>query len=450
MADDIKNKFISEFERNRNILLPDSNPVVGNIRAVAFEKFKTLGIPDKNDEEWKHTDINPFIKPDYIQHIKRPGFEFKIEEVFKCDVPELNTLSLITINGWYFQQHEKLSSIPENCIVGSFAEAVKKYPDIVEKYYSKYSFDSKNGLTALNTAFAQDGIFIYIPRNTKIECPIQIVNIVNYPENSIVQQRNLIIAEEGSEVKLVFCEHSLYFNKSFINSVTEIIAGENSKIDVYNVQNSSNNTAQHFELDICQKTNSRVTSGVFTLHGGFVRNNTNVLLNGEKCETELNGLYLSDREQHVDNNTFIDHAFPNCRSNEKYKGIIDDKAHGVFSGKILVRQNSQKTTAFQSNNNLLLTDEARINTKPHLEIFADDVKCGHGATTGQMDTEAMFYLRSRGINENEARQMLMYAFAAEIINKIDIKPLRERIDDLVSKRLRGELSRCNNCVIKCS
>ncbi len=446
----IKEKLVSDFQSNRELILGKTNGIIKDIRSNAFETFKKAGIPHIKLEDWRFTNIIDSIKPEYIQHFKRPIKEIKFDDIFKCDVPKLETILIEMINGWYSNYNEPLHVLEDGVIVGSFAEGLKKFPDIFEKHYARYANDNRNGLISLNTATANDGVFIYVPDNVIAKKSVQIVNMVYSNKDLLINQRNLFVIGKNSQIKIVVCDHSMFFNSSFVNSFTEIVANENSIVDHYKLQNYSNVTSQYTSTDIIQDSGSKVSSNTFTLHGGFTRNDVKVSLNGRHSEINLNGLYLMDRKQHVDNNTFIEHAVPECLSNEKYKGILDDEAKGVFSGKIYVKKDAQKTTAYQLNKNMLLKDTATINTKPQLEIYADDVKCSHGAAVGQLDPEAMFYLRSRGISINEARMLLMYAFANEIINEITIEPLRERIDDLVAKRLRGEMSRCNNCSIRCS
>jgi Fe-S cluster assembly protein SufD len=256
--------------------------------------------------------------------------------------------------------------------------------------------------------------------------------------------------EPGSDVKIVICDHTLSPQKFLTNAVTEIEVGENASFDYYKVQNEHNDSVQVSHTYIHQEANSNVQSTVITLHGGLVRNNLNIKLDGEGSDCKAYGLYFTDKTQHVDNFVFIDHAKPNCTSNQLYKGILDDQSMGAFTGRILVARDSQKTLAYQKNSNLLLTSDARMNTKPQLEIYADDVKCSHGATVGQIDEDALFYMRSRGISEKEARLLLQYAFAHEVLNEIKIEPLQIRMNELIEKRLRGELSKCNNCAMHCS
>lgn len=444
----VKNELISLYDKNVNKLNKGSVKFINDIRANAIKHFKNTGIPTiKNN--YKYPNLEPAFRNDYIMHFVPQTINVDLAEVFQCDVPELNTHVILLINGWYADKETPLKQLPEGAVIGSFAKASEKYPEIFKKYYSRYTYNKENGLVALNTAFAQDGIFLYIPRGVIIEKPIQIINLIITDNDLMIQPRNLIVLEENAQAKVIICDHTLSPQKSLTNSVTEITVNENAIFDYYNIQNEHNDSTQLSSVFVYQKTNSRMLSNTITLHGGLVRNNIYVLMDDEGCESNIYGLYLVDKEQHIDNYTYIDHAKPNCTSNELYKGILDDSATGAFLGHILVRKDAQNTNAFQSNKNILLTSDAKMNTKPQLEIYADNVKCGHGATVGQLDENALFYMRTRGIAEKEARMLLMYAFANEIISKIRIEPLKERIDELIEKRLRGEFSRCNCCPIKC-
>jgi Fe-S cluster assembly protein SufD len=267
--------------------------------------------------------------------------------------------------------------------------------------------------------------------------------------DSMLHYRNLIIFEDNSQGEIIVCDHTLSPFRFLTNSVTEIHAGKNADIYFSRIQNEHLNSNLITNLYINQEAGSRVITNNISLHGGFIRNNIHVTMNGERCENNSYGLFFGDREQHIDNYLFIDHAKPNCFSRQLFKGILDDKATGAFNGRILVRKDAQKTNAFQTNNNILLSDDAKMNSKPQLEIYADDVKCSHGATTGQLDENSLFYLQSRGIPRAEARLLMLTAFVYEVIDKISIIPLKDRISHLVEKRLRGELSRCNNCTMNC-
>jgi len=321
---------------------------------------------------------------------------------------------------------------------------------LVSAHYGKYADDRAESLTALNTAMSQDGIFIYIPDNVTVENNIQLVNITDFKQNLFLNTRNLIILGENSHLRLVQCDDSINHDVTFINTVTEVKIGRNSSLDHYKLQNKDDHTTLINSMYFHQEEGSSLSTNAISLNGGLIRNLSHVTLNGPHSSADVYGLYLMDRHQHVDNQVYINHVAPDCESRELFKGVLDDQASGVFNGHIKVYRDAQRTNAFQTNKNILLTDKASIDTKPFLEIYADDVKCSHGATIGQLDSEALFYIRSRGISESNAKILLMYAFAAEVINKISIPELRQRMDDMVKKRLRGELSQCEQCVLNCS
>jgi len=339
------------------------------------------------------------------------------------------------------------ASLPKGVVIGSFAEISKSHPEIVEAHYNKYAKNDEDSLVALNTAFAQDGFLIYVPKGVVIEKPIQIVNIMHSSEDLLAFPRNLVVIEENAQAKILLCEHTLTESKYLVNAVTEAYVAKNAIFDIYNIQNQHNLTTCVNSIFVHQKEHSSALTHNLTLHTGTTRNNVYVDMAEEHCESHVYGLYITDKNQHVDNFSFIDHAKPNCYSEELFKGVLDDKSTGAFAGKIMVRPDAQKTSAFQRNDNLLLTDTAKMNTKPMLEIYADDVKCSHGATVGQLDEKSMFYLRSRGIGKDEARILLMYAFAYEAVEKIRVPALRDEIKELVENTFRGELDKCNSCVL---
>jgi Fe-S cluster assembly protein SufD len=445
----IKKELIELYNYNSEQINSNVGSQVNSFRDKALSDFDVAGIPDRKNEAYRYTNIEPFFKGDYFSEFSHDYFfKINLSEIFSCDVPELDTYVVLLLNGFYYQGNG-LQLIPENITVCSFAEASIRYPEIFEKYYSRNAGSSTDGLVALNTLFAQDGIFVYIPKNTVLDKPLQIINICYSFKNLRIFRRNLIVAEENTKASIIVCDHTLYERSYLTNSLTEIFANDNSFIDYSKIQNENSLSTQISNTFVNQQKGSNFTTNTITLHGGLIRNNVFVNLDGEGSENNTYGLFLCDQQQHVASYTYVRHEKPNCRSNQLFKGILDNKATGAFNGKIYVNNDAQKTEAYQRNNNILLSSDARMYTKPHLEIYADDVKCSHGATIGQLDNEALFYIRSRGISYKEARFLLMYAFANEIISKINIGYLKERIIDMVDKRLRGELSRCNNCNIKC-
>lgn len=449
VATPIREELVSLYQNNFRLITKGSADILNRHREQAILHFGKLGIPSQKNEKYKYSRIEPLFAHEYQKHFAPKRISFKIDDIFRCDIPELDTHMALVLNGFYQPKGEKLTTLPNGVIYGSLAEAAAKLPDLVKGRYNTLAENQTDGLVALNTAFAQDGVFIYIPRNVAESKPIQIINQLMSDVDQLVQYRNLIMVEEGAQANVLVCDHTLTPNRFLSNVVTEIFVSNNAQLEFVKMQNEHNDAAQLTHTYAHQQADSRLVTNVLSLHGGFIRNNLAVILAGEGADAQLYGLYLTDRTQHTDNFTFIDHAVPNCTSNELYKGILDDQATGAFNGKIMVRRDAQKTQAYQSNNNLLLTADARMNTKPQLEIYADDVKCSHGATVGQLDNEALFYMRARGIGEREAKLLLMFGFAHDVVKRISIDTLRERIDDMVNKRLRGELSRCHNCPMHC-
>jgi Fe-S cluster assembly protein SufD len=370
--------------------------------------------------------------------------------MFTCEVHNFKTDQISFLNGWHIKTANAISSLPAGVVITGLGEAFQKYPGLIEKHYGRYADAGKDLFLAMNTAFARDGLFVYIPDNVVLENPLQMISIINHHENLLLQNRNLVILGKNSRMTLVMCDDSTNHQASFNNSVTEVFLDEGAQLEHYKLQNLNNNSTLLNSTWFHQEAGSRLDTFAITLNGGLIRNYSNVKLNGSGGDANIYGLYLVDKKQHVDNRVFVDHAVPDCTSSELFKGILDDEASAVFNGHVLVRREAQRTNAYQQNRNILLTDKATVNTRPFLEIYADDVKCSHGATVGQLDNEALFYLKSRGICMASARLLLMYAFAADVINKISLDPLMNRVDEMVKQRLKGELHVCQTCVLHCA
>jgi Fe-S cluster assembly protein SufD len=446
---EITERYLTLYKENIDKISSFSSPYINSFRRSAFEKFSELGIPTKKDEAYKYTNLNIFFDHDYKSYFMPVPEDFVKAEEFRCDVADLDAHGIVLLNGFYPTINQKLRQLPSGVWIGSLTEAAIRFPEIIKKHYAKYAKSESDGLISLNTAMALDGVFVYVPEGVALSKPVQVVNLVQGDEDMFSQHRNLFIVEKNAEFSLIICDHTLSPQKFLTNAVTEVYVGENSHFDLIRVQNEHNAACKVTHTFIHQEKNSVASSNNMTLHGGLIRNSTYHYLGGEGAESNSYGLYLADKWQHVDNYVNVDHAFPKCRSNQLFKGVLDDMSTGAFNGRILVRPDAQGTLAYQKNNNILLTDDAKMDTKPQLEIYADDVKCSHGATIGQLDNDALFYLQSRGINRKEARLMLMFGFAHEVIQNIKIEPLRERMDNLVMQRLKGELSRCANCMVKC-
>jgi len=447
---DVKGYLINVFLKRQQEINRNDTPFISGKRAEAFEIFRKAGFPHPAIERWRNTDLSRALNHAYFALPQPPSPDLDIDKIFRCDVPHFETLLITKLNGWYADSSNPLQILPNGMIYGSLAAAFSKYPELMNTHYGKYADGKEESLTALNTAMAQDGIFIYLPDNVTVEQTVQMVNIVDSRENLFLNSRNLIILGENSHMRLVQCDDSINHEVTFINSVTEVHIGRNATLDHYKLQNKDDHTTLINSMYFQQEEGSSLSTNAISLNGGLIRNLAQVTLNGRHGQSDIYGLYLMDRYQHIDNQVYIHHIAPGCQSRELFKGVLDDHASGVFNGHIKVHRDAQQTNAFQTNKNILLTEKATIDTKPFLEIYADDVKCSHGATIGQLDAEALFYIRSRGISEVNAKILLMYAFAAEVINKISIPELRLRMDDMVKKRLRGELSQCEQCVLNCS
>jgi len=446
---DLSLKYIAHYNDVKELLFDGSSEILNSKRNKAFQDFVKNGIPTRKDENYKYTNLHPRFSPDYRFLHEKEETDANLKEIFRCDVPQLNTHITLLFNGWFYQKNIKSATLQPGVILDSLENVAKNNPEIIQKYYAKLTGAETDPLVALNTAYAKDGYLLYIPKNVIIEKPIQIINLLKSENSTFATQRNLVIVEPGASVQLILCDHTINLNEYLSNSVTEIFVEENANLDYYTIQNQHNNSASINSVFIQQEKNSNVTSHTVSLHGGLIRNNLKVVMNGENAEANLYGMAFLDRNQHIDNATQVIHAKPHCQSNQIYKNVLDDKSTGAFSGRIHVARDAQKTNAFQRNNNLLLTDTATMQTKPQLIIDADDVKCSHGATVGQIDEEALFYLRSRGKDEKKARMMMMNAFAHEVIQEIKVEALRERMDELIEKRLRGEVARCHDCDYNC-
>ena len=441
--------YIELFKTKEELLEKASPSFMMNIREDAIHEFGLTGLPDRKDELYKYTSLQKLFEPGYTMQLQPSNVDFSVEDIFNCDVPNLETRLEIILNGFYKVNGTALTEMENGIIIGSFAEALRKYPELVREHFAKHAGIKNDSLVSLNTAFAIDGLFIYVPKGQVLEDPVQVVHLPMTGIDTMLHYRNLFIMEENTSAEVIVCDHTLSPFRFLTNAVTEIYAGKGARFHYSRVQNEHLNSNLLTNLFIHQEADSTVRSNTITLHGGIIRNNTNVLLNADGCNNETYGLFMSDKNQHIDNYVNIDHAKPNCTSTQLFKGILDEQSTGAFNGRILVRQDAQKTLAYQTNNNILMSDEARMNSKPQLEIYADDVRCSHGATTGQLDEDALFYMQARGIPRKEARLLMLYAFAHEVIEKIQVTPLKDRINHLVDKRLRGELSRCNNCSMAC-
>ena len=419
--------------------------VMNAVRDQAFEDFKRLGFPSRKVERYKYTDMQQLFAPDYGLNLNRLRIPVDPYQAFRCDVPNLSTSLYFIVNDQFYQEALPKVQLPEGVFIGSLAEAAAQRPELVAKYYAKIAATADDGITALNTMLAQDGLLVYVPKNVKIDRAVQVINILRPDVDLMVNRRVLVIVEEGAEARLLFCDHAVDDRPFLTTQVIEAYVGDNAQLSLYCLEETHYKNTRVSNVYVSQQANSHFDHNVITLHNGVTRNRLDLVFKGEGAECELNGCVIADKNQHVDNNTLIDHQVGHCDSRELYKYVLDDEAVGAFAGRVLVRHGSQKTTSEERNQNLCMTRQARMFTQPMLEIYADDVKCSHGSTVGQLNDAALFYMQQRGISIKEARLLLEFAFVGEVIDKISLAPLRERLHYLVEKRFRGELSRCEGC-----
>ena len=442
-------QYIELYEQARKMIFNHAPESMNVVRDTAFEDFRKQGFPTKKVERYKYTDIQKLFEPDYGVNLSRLQIPVDPYEAFRCDVPNLSTSLYFVVNDMFFHDDKPKGHLPEGVIIGS----MRDYPELVAKYYTKLAKTSEDAITALNTMLAQDGLLVYVPKNTKVDRAIQVINILKAtPQNAqrvvpdlMVNRRVLIVLEESAEIKMLFCDHAADDRNFLATQVIEAYVGENASLDLYCMEETHNKNVRLSNVYIVQQANSRVNHNVITLHNGITRNKLDLTFSGEGAECQCYGCVIADKQQHVDNNTLIVHKVPHCTSQELYKYVLDDKATGAFAGRVLVEHGAQKTTSQMTNQNLTATKEARMYTQPMLEIYADDVKCAHGSTVGQLNDAALFYMRQRGISLQEAKVLLQNAFINEVIDHMQLEPLRDRLHYLVEKRFRGELNKCSGC-----
>lgn len=428
---ELKEKLIASFMAFENLVDVDSP--IHDVRSEAIKEFETLGFPTRKDEAWKYTSLNSILKQDYSVFPKGEN-HIDYNDIKKYFIHDIDTYKIVFIDGKYSSHLSETTHDGIDACLMSAALSKPKFRPIIENYFNKIA--KKDGLTSLNTAFSQEGAYIHIPKNKSASKPIQIVHFSTGNEAALMlQPRNLIVVDENSHVQIIERHQSLTENPVLTNSVTEIFVDKRAIVDYYKIQNDNENASLIDSTFINQKQASCATVHTFSFGGKLTRNNLSFYQNGERIDSTLKGATIIGNRQHVDHNTLVHHIEPNCESHQDYKGIYSDNASGVFNGKVLVNREAQKTNAFQANNNILLSDKASINTKPQLEIFADDVKCSHGCTIGQLDESAMFYLRSRGIPEKEAKALLMYAFSNNVLSSVKIPEIKQRITNIIAKKL---------------
>lgn len=438
-------QYIDLYKQARQMIFSHSAEVMNAVRDQAFEHYMALGFPSKKVERYKYTDMQALFAPDYGLNLNRLNIPVDPYEAFRCDVPNLSTSLYFVVNDAFYKKALPKNHLPEGVVIGSLCDYAAKNPDFIGKYYGQLAQTDGDSVTALNTILAQDGLLVYVPKQVRVERTVQIINILRSDVDLMVNRRVLVILEEGASIKLLFCDHAADDRQFLTTQVVEAFVGENASLDFYCLEETHHKNVRVSNVFIEQKANSKVNHNVITLHNGITRNRTDLFFRGEGAECSLNGCVIADKQQHVDNNTLIVHEVPHCTSHELYKYVLDEQAVGAFAGKVLVLHGAQKTDSQMTNQNLCATKEARMYTQPMLEIYADDVKCAHGSTVGQLNDAALFYMRQRGISLKEAKVLLQNAFINEVIDKMQLEPLRDRLHYLVEKRFRGELNKCEGC-----
>ena len=440
-----KEQYLNLYSECRELIARHSSDVMNAQRDTAHAELQRMGLPTKRDEDYKYTDVDALFAPDYGLNLNRLDIPVNPYDAFRCDVPNLSTALYFVVNDRFYAKALPKVSLPEGVIIGSLRELSAQYPELVTRHYGTLADVKDNAVTALNTMLAQDGLFLYIPKGIVMEKPIQLVNILRADVNFMVNRRVLIIVEDCAQARMLVCDHAADDVDFLATQVVEVVVGRGASFELYELEETTTRTHRLSNLYVHQEADSRVLINDVTLTGGTTRNTTRVTLGGRGAHINLCGVAIADKQQHVDNHTFIDHAVSDCSSHELYKYVLDDEATGAFAGKVLVREGAQHTDSQQTNRNLCLTRQARMYTQPQLEIYADDVKCSHGATVGQLNEDALFYMQQRGISFVEARQLLMRAFVGEVLDEIALEALRDRLHHLVEKRFRGELGQCGEC-----
>lgn len=438
-----KNHYVSEFQAFQQNGASKSPSWVNDVRKSALSTFTERGFPTKKDEDWKYTNVDPIAKLQY--KYSSVAEKVSAEFVKSLLLQDVEQYSIVFVNGHFSKEHSQLSELPNGVVVKNLIEAFATHQDIVKEHLSKYVKYQKNPFTALNTAFINDGAFVHVAANVEVEKPIHLLFISTQKEGEQFAShiRNLIVVEENAKVNFAHSFGSVQTNNNLTNVVTEVVAKKHSVVELVKVQLESQSSYHVENLHVHQYQESNIHVFSLAIGGAIARNDMSVIIDGESTECNLNGLYITSGEQLIDHHTFMHHIHPNCPSHELFKGILMDKSRAVFNGKVYVEPEAQKTDSKQTNRNLLLSDTAIVDTKPELEIFADDVKCTHGATVGGMNETHSFYLKTRGITNESARGILTVGFAAETTEKIRNTDLRRHVDGIVVDHLRKKFGTGN-------
>lgn len=442
-------QYLELYRLNAATIDAGSAPALNTLRREAFEALADASLPERGDEDYEQTSVNDMFAADYGLNINRVDIPADIAATFRCDVPNMSTLLGIVVNDAFRPTKQLLTALPDGVTFRSLRQAAIDGDPVVTEHYGTLAPLTVPAV-GLNTMLVQDGVLIHVGRGVRLEKPLQLVNIFSAPTSLMAPRRVLVVLEEGASAKLLVCDHTQDRDTQYLSSeVAEIILGKNSQFDYYTIEESSAKTTRHANIYCRQAEGSRLNAGTITLTCGTTRNDFSIDLDGAHADCRLAGMVIGSDSQHADNNVTLRHLAPRCHSNQLFKYVLDDRAKGAFGGRILVTPQARFTDAYQTDRNLLASPDARMHSKPQLEIYNDDVKCSHGATTGQLNSEALFYMQTRGIPEPEARKMLMQAFMADVIDSIAMEELRDRLRHLVEKRFNGGEFGCSTCSSGC-
>lgn len=432
-------QYIDLFKQNKELINKNASAPINALRDKALDAFERQGFPSRRLEDFQNSDITrQFNFPFNLNFENNKLSNINPSEAYKSSINGITNNQYYLINDNLHNQELSKTNYPNGVFVGSLTLFAKQHADICAQYYGTLADVNQNGIVAFNTLFAQDGFVVYIPNNTIVEEPIQLTNILTGSTNQIANRRILVIVGKNSQAKILTCDQTVEQDQKFIaTQVTEIFADENAHVDFYELEENTANTTRIASTFVNEKSSASVLVNNIIIDCGFTRNNYNVKLNGENAETFVAGVVITEKQQHADNFVFIDHLVPHCTSTQLFKYVLQDKSSGAFCGRIRVEKDAQKTMAYQTNNNLCASPDATMNARPQLEIYADDVKCSHGLTTGQLDEDALFYLRARGIPQEQAKLILMHAFTSEVLKLIRLESLEQQLEDIVEKRFRG-------------
>lgn len=440
-------QYLELYRLNAEAIDSGSAPALNALRPQAFEQLSAPGVrlPERGEENYERTSVNDMFSADYGVNVNRVAIPVDVAASFRCDVPNMSTLLAVVVNDEFRPTRTLQSALPEGVKFMSLRRAAELYPEEVSAAYGRLA-PLTDPAVALNTMLAQDGVYIHVDRGVCVERPLQIVNIFNAPTSLLAPRRVLISLDKGASARVLVCDHTQTSDIDYLASeVVEISLAEGARLDYYTIEESSARTMRHSQLFASQQRNARFNAGTITLTCGSTRNDFTIDLCGDGGECDLAGMVIGSDKMKIDNAVEMRHLAPHCRSNQLFKYVVDGESNGAFGGRILVTPQADFTDAFQTNRNLLASPRARMHTKPQLEIYNDDVKCSHGATTGQLDAEALFYMRTRGIPEAEARNMLMQAYMADVIDGIAMEELRDRLRHLVERRFNGFAAGCADC-----